>query len=167
MSRALVFFPVMIAVALTAAGCGGSLPASNRIVDAKYHLADEPANAVEILDAKEQAKDGEAVVVVGRLGGGVNPWIDGRAAFLLVDTRILPTCQDGEKCDENCLACAEAMLSASTMVKFLDNDGKVLPVDARDLLGVKEQQTVVVRGVANRDKAGNVSIAAEKIYVRR
>ena len=167
MYRALVFFPAIISAALAATGCGSPLPASNQSVDAKYLLADEPADAIEILDAKEQAKDGEAVVVVGRVGGGVKPWIDGRAAFLLVDTRILPTCNEGEKCDENCPSCAEAMLSASTMVKFLGNDGKVLPVDARDLLGVKEQQTVVVRGVANRDKAGNVSIAGEKIYVRR
>lgn len=165
MYRALMVFPLIIAATLT--GCGSSLPAGNQIVDANYHLADEPADAIEILDAKDQAKDGEAVVVVGRLGGGVKPWIDGRAAFLLIDTRILPSCNEGEKCDENCPSCAEAMLSASTMVKFLGNDGKVLPVDARDLLGVKEQQTLVVRGVANRDKAGNVSIAAEKIYVRR
>jgi hypothetical protein len=167
MYRALVLFPVIIASALAATGCGSSPAANIKTVDAKYHLADEPADAVEILDAKEQAKDGEPVVVVGRVGGGVKPWIDGRAAFLLVDTRILPTCNEGEKCDENCPSCAEAMLSASTMVKFLGTDGKVLPVDARDLLGVKEQQTVVVRGVANRDKAGNVTIAGEKIYVRR
>ena len=167
MYRALVIFPMVIAAALAATGCGRSPAANNQAVDLKYHLADEPADAVEILDAKEQAKDGEAVVVVGRVGGGMKPWIDGRAAFLLVDTRILPTCNEGEKCDENCPSCAEAMLSASTMVKFLGTDGKVVPVDARDLLGVKEQQTVVVRGVANRDKAGNVTIAGEKIYVRR
>ena len=167
MYQALVFFPAIVAAALVATGCGSSPVTRNQTVDAKYHLADEPADAVEILDAKEQAKDGEAVVVVGRVGGGVKPWIDGRAAFLLVDTRILPSCDEGEKCDANCPSCAEAMLSASTMVKFLGTDGKVLPVDARDLLGVKEQQTVVVRGVANRDKAGNVTIAGEKIYVRR
>jgi len=167
MYRAFVLFSVVIVASQNMTGCGSSPPASNQAVDVKYLLADEPADAIEILDAKDQAKDGEAVVVVGRLGGGVKPWIDGRAAFLLVDTRILPTCQDGEKCDENCPGCAEAILSASTMVKFLGSDGKVLPVDARDLLGVKEQQTIVVRGVANRDKAGNVSITAEKIFVRR
>lgn len=167
MYRALVSCSVIIASAIAATGCGSSPSPGSQVVDAKYHLTDEPADAVEILDVKDQAKDGDAVVVVGRLGGGVKPWIDGRAAFLLVDTRILPTCNEGEKCDENCPSCAEAMLSASTMVKFLGDDGKVLPIDARNLLGVKEQQTVVVRGVANRDKAGNVTIAGEKIYVRR
>jgi len=38
------------------------------------------------------------------------------------------------------------MLAASTMVKFLGKDGKVLPVDARELLGVKDQQTGGIHG---------------------
>src|SRR5581483_9700026 len=58
MYRALVLFPVIIASALAATGCGSSPAANIKTVDAKYHLADEPADAVEILDAKEQAKDG-------------------------------------------------------------------------------------------------------------
>jgi len=150
------------------AGCGQSAATPKAAgVSTAYHLDKEPADAVEVLDARDQAKDGEPIVVVGRLGGGLKPWIDGRAAFLLVDTRILPSCNEGDKCEEGCPDCTKEMLAASTMVKFLDEDGKVIPVDARDLLGVKEQETVVVSGVANRDKAGNVTIAARKVYVRR
>jgi len=166
MNQVLKRFSLFVA-ALAAAGCGSSAPVTKQPVDQNLLLAAEPADAVEVLDAKDQAKNGDPVVIVGRLGGGVKPWVDGRAAFLLVDTRILPACKQGEKCDENCPSCAEAMLQACTMVKFLDGSGKVRPVDARDLLGVKEEQTVVVRGVASRDKAGNLSVAAEKIFVRR
>jgi len=166
MNRVVLLFSLFVA-ALAAAGCSSSAPVSKQPVDQTLLLAAEPADPVEVLDAKDQAKDGEAVVIVGRLGGGVKPWIDGRAAFLLVDTRVLPACKEGEKCDENCPGCSEAMLQASTMVKFLDRNGRVRLVDARDLLGVKEEQTVVVRGVASRDKAGNLSVAAEKIFVRR
>jgi hypothetical protein len=53
------------------------------------------------------------------------------------------------------------------MVNFLGEDGKVLPVDARKLLGLGDEQTVVIRGIANRDRTGNVSITAEGIFVRR
>ena len=53
------------------------------------------------------------------------------------------------------------------MVKFLGNDGKVLAVDARELLGVEEESTVVVHGTASRDATGNLSIAAEGVFVRR
>ena len=59
------------------------------------------------------------------------------------------------------------MLAASTMVKFLGEDGKVLPVDARELLGVPEESTVVVRGLASRDAAGTLTVAADGVFVRR
>ena len=38
--------------------------------------------------------------------------------------------------------------------------------DARKLLGVKELQTVVVRGRAKRDEAGNVIVLADGLHVR-
>lgn len=166
MFRALALCSVVVAV-LAATGCGSPAAAHKQPINTTFALAEEPSDPIEVLDIKDQAKDGETVAVVGRLGGGIKPWIEGRAAFLIVDTRVLPTCHDGEKCDENCPGCAEAMLAASTMVKFLGEDGKVLPIDARELLGVQEQQTVVIRGVANRDKTGNLTIAAQKIFVRR
>ena len=46
-----------------------------------------------------------------------------------------------------------------------DDDGKVVKKDARELLGVKELDTVVIQGKAKRDKAGNVTILASKLYV--
>ncbi|MEX2026251.1 MAG: hypothetical protein WEH44_03105, partial [Pirellulaceae bacterium] len=63
--------------------------------------------------------------------------------------------------------CSQEMLAASTMVKFLGDDGKVLPVDARELLGVEEESTLVVRGIASRDTTGHLSITAEGVFVRR
>jgi len=147
-------------------GCAEQPTPKPAVASTEYLLTSEPADALEILDAKEKAKDGESIVVVGRLGGGIKPWIDGRAAFLLVDTRV-EGCGEGDKCDENCPGCSKEMQEASTLVKIFDNDGKVLPVDTRQLLGVKELQTIVVRGKAQRDAAGNVTIAAQGVYIRR
>jgi len=164
-------FLMLIALACTslaATGCANS--SAQPVVPStapKFQLTIEPIGALEVLDAKDQAQDGKPIVVVGRLGGGVNPWVDGRAAFLIVDTRIIPSCEEGGVCKANCPDCAKEMMAASTMVKFVGDDGKVLPVDARTLLGVKEQETVVIEGVAARDKTGNVSIAAHGIFVRR
>ena len=160
-----IFFALVVAVT----GCGDATSSGPLAATSgdEFRLASEPPGALEVLDAKEQAKDGKSIVVIGRLGGGLKPWIEGRAAFLLVDTRILPSCEEGDQCKEGCPDCSREMLAASTMVKFLGDDGKVLPVDARQLLGVKEQETVVIEGVASRDEDGNVSIAAHGIYVRR
>jgi hypothetical protein len=37
--------------------------------------------------------------------------------------------------------------------------------DARELLGVKELETVTIVGKAKRDKAGNVTVMASKVFV--
>lgn len=131
----------------------------------EYILPTEPTGALDVMDVRENAKDGESVLVLGRIGGGVKPWIDGRAAFLLVDERLVSSC-DEEQCQDECAECAQELAAATTMVKFVDAQGKVLAVDARQLLGLKEQQTVVVRGTASRDKSGNVSIVANGIHIR-
>ena len=168
MYRCALFVFGIASVLSAVVGCGASSATTPQPgASSKFHLASEPAGALEVLDAKDEAQDGEPIVVVGRLGGGMKPWIDGRAAFLLVDTRILPSCEENEHCKADCPDCAKEMLAASTMVKFLGDDGKVLPVDARELLGVKEQQTVVIHGVASCDKTGNMSITADGIFVRR
>jgi hypothetical protein len=157
---------VLLFIGLFCWGCAEQPTPKTTVANTEYLLTSEPADALEILDAKEKAKDGEPIVVVGRLGGGIKPWIEGRAAFLLVDTRV-EGCGEGDKCDENCPGCSKEMQEASTLVKIFDNDGKVLPVDTRQLLGVKELQTIVVRGKAQRDAAGNVTIAAQGVYIRR
>jgi hypothetical protein len=48
---------------------------------------------------------------------------------------------------------------------FVDETGAVIKKDARELLGVKELDTVVVQGKARRDKVGNVVILASKLHV--
>jgi hypothetical protein len=52
------------------------------------------------------------------------------------------------------------------MVQVVDSSGKPLAGDARQLLGLKELQTVVVHGKAQRDEAGNLTVLAEGVFVR-
>ena len=159
--------PLLLGILLIAGCADTSATAPQPSPATQYLLASEPAGALDVLDIKEQLQDGERVVVMGRVGGGIKPWIDGRAAFLLTDSRIEASCEDGDKCELGCPGCSKEMMEASTMVKFLGDDGKVLPVDARELLGLKERQTVVVEGMASRDSTGNLSIAGRNIYIRK
>jgi hypothetical protein len=52
------------------------------------------------------------------------------------------------------------------LVKLVDDSGKIVRQDARQLLQLKELDTVVVQGKARRDRAGNLSIVASRIHVR-
>ncbi len=165
MKRSYISLALLICLPL-AVGCGHATADVSQVVNSEYLLKAEPTGALDVIDLREQAQDGQAVVVLGRIGGGIAPWVDGRAAFMLVDERVQPSCGD-EQCGEGCAKCAQELADATTLVKFVDPAGKVLAVDARQLLGVQERQTVVIRGVAHRDPAGSVSVSATGLYIRK
>jgi hypothetical protein len=137
------------------------------VADSRYLLDQEPAGAAEVIALRNDATDGQDVVVVGRIGGRVDPWVKDSAAFSLVDRSLTPCSEmEGDMCQTPWDYCCETTLPESTVLVMVhDADGKLVKTDARQLLGVKELNTVVVEGRAKRDKDGNVSIVAAKMYV--
>lgn len=137
---------------------------------AKFLLASEPSGAKSVIDARKAGKDSDEIVIVGRIGGSENPWIDKRAAFSIVDNS-LKACSDipGDSCKTPWDYCCQTdQLPASTaLVKVVDDAGKVVDVDARELLNLEELQTVVIRGKAQRDGEGNLTVLAKGIYVKK
>jgi hypothetical protein len=133
-----------------------------------YILASEPAGAVDVIAAREDAEDDADIVVVGRIGGDVDPWVDGLAAFTIVDESLADCSQiEGDSCPtpwDYC--CASGVAEARTLVKFVDGSGEVVETGAKELLGVRELQTVVVQGKAQRDADGNLTILASRVFVR-
>jgi hypothetical protein len=72
--------------------------------------------------------------------------------------------EDGEICMDDC--CASERADSTTLVKVVDESGKVLAVDARKLLGVSADDMVVVRGSVRKDDAGNFVVLARGVHVR-
>jgi hypothetical protein len=136
-------------------------------VDKTYLLEKEPKEASDVIAIRKDSKDQQDVVVVGRIGGRRTPWVKGMAAFSVVDRSLTPCNEiEGDTCKTPWDYCCEADLPKATLLVMLtDKDGKVVKKDARELLGVKELDTVTIQGKAKRDKAGNVSILASKLYV--
>jgi hypothetical protein len=165
---------LLSAALLLAAGCreqvaeresNNSTPAAP---SSKYLLSTEPEGAEDVIQVRKDAADTDDVVVVGRIGGSEKPWIDKLAAFSIVDPS-LKSCSDipGDQCPTPWDFCCETKLGESmALVKIVDENGSVVAQDARELLGVKELDTVVVRGKAKRDEAGNLTILADSVYVR-
>ena len=165
----------MILVAFVVVGCSQGPDDSPGVAQgptidgSKFVLADEPQGAAEVIAARDSARDAEEVVVVGRIGGSHQPWVEGVAAFSIVDSS-LEACSDvpGDECRtpwDYC--CVTPQLKSSTaLVKLVDADGQVVKSDARGLLHLKELQTVVVRGQAQRDDAGNLTVLATGVHVR-
>jgi hypothetical protein len=163
-------FIALTLLALTAAslaGCSKAETGPTAAANSPYRLAAEPAGAKGVKLARKEAKDAEEVTLVGRIGGDAKPWVEGQAAFLIVDSALEP-CKDDEGCPTPWDYCCSMDLlpESKAMIKVVDGSGKTVATDARQLLGVKELQTVVVHGRAKRDEGGNLTVLADGIFVR-
>lgn len=154
-------------------GCGAVVDDSHQLAALRQQLllVDEPDGVTTVLDAVEQHRGSQNVVVVGRIGGVPNPWTDGHAAFVLIDPTLETAHGHHDHCDEGCPFCAKGQAPSETplglaVVRFLDQRGELLPIDARRLFDLREQQMVVVRGRAEVDASGCLSVAADGLYKR-
>ena len=129
-------------------------------------LPSKPAGAVSVIQARKDAKDRQPIVVVGRIGGGPKPFVDGLAAFSIVDLDIKP-CSEKEGCPTPWDYCCDLdkLPERKALVKIVDAEGKPVAADARQLLDVKELSTVYVRGTVARDTNGNLTVLASGVFV--
>jgi hypothetical protein len=170
-------FALVVSVVVTTAtlaGCGTAAPTADNskpaaAPDPRFVLAEEPADAKPVIDVRQDAKDGDNVTITGRIGGDVDPWVEGRATFVIVDPSLTPCSErEGDTCKTPWDYCCDLdrLADSKATIKVVDDQGQTVATDARKLLGVKELQTVIVRGQAKRDEAGNLTVLASKIYVK-
>ncbi len=63
-------------------------------------LAAKPDGAKDVFDAKQAAKEGDTIVIRGKIGGSKDPFVDGRAVFTLADPTKIIECskREGDTC---------------------------------------------------------------------
>jgi len=167
----------LTAVVVLAVGCGSSpdpkggeqpKPQSDPAALAEGKqliLTSEPTGAKGVIDIRNKARNGDEVVVVGRVGGSTKPFTEGRASFLIVDPSLKPTAE----CDcpwDFCEYPKKELAAARLSVKFAAADGQTLKSGARETFDIKELSTVVVKGKVSRDDKNNVVVVASGIFVR-
>jgi hypothetical protein len=164
-----LFLATLVGCGTTAGPTAPSTPTAAATPDARYVLTEEPADAQSVVAAKKDAKDGDEVTITGRIGGDVDPWVKGRAAFLIADHSLIPCNErEGDSCPTPWDYCCESGIAESkATIKIVDDAGETVATDARELLGVKELQTVTIRGQAKRDEAGNLTVLAKSVFVKR
>ena len=114
----------------------------------KYLLDSEPANAIPVGAARIEAKDGEAVALIGHIGGSPKPFVDGLAAFTIVDPQVA-YCPPEEGCPtpwDYCCTPNDVKRENMAAVKVVDENGEPVAEDARQLLGVSGTLTRCGRG---------------------
>lgn len=83
----------LVALAIVIAGCSQPTEPSGKttptgIDGSDYVLVTEPEGATGVIKVREQANDQDDVVIVGRIGGSEDPWVEGLAAFSIVDPSL-------------------------------------------------------------------------------
>lgn len=129
-----------------------------------------PAGPLGVKAAKQAAGPGQKVVMRGRVGGSVEPFVDGRAMFTLMDF-ALPACSDNpdDACetpwDYCCEKRADITANAAT-IQVTDASGAPLKVGLKGVSGLAPLSEVVVVGtVAQKDDSGVFVVRAEKMFV--
>ncbi len=141
------------------------------------HAHDDHEHVHEADESKEMD-----VVLVGLVGGVPNPFAESQpefpfakrqAMFFLADPEAVAELEEhghqhapGEEC-AFCLANAADASQLIAAVQFADENGKVLPVDVRELFDLKAKETVVVQGKAKVAPGGILTVDATGLYVRR
>ena len=160
----------MLAIAASfAAGCSESQnPAAPTVAatapDPAFLLPEKPADVRGVAQARDDSQSAEEIAVEGRIGGSTKPFVEGLAAFTLIDAK-LQWCADDEGCPTPWDYCCSDKTGQLAFVQIVGPDAQTVSMDARELLGVKELSKVVVRGRAQRDDQGNLTVLADKVHV--
>jgi hypothetical protein len=169
----IVLASLLLFIGTALAGCGGpSTPADDasaesRPVAASWLLADLPVGAVPVAQAKQTAREGDQVVVRGRIGGRQDPLSRDLAVFVMMDP-ALPSCRDrGGPCKKPwdfCCETPETITANSATVQLYGDTEAPMAIDLGGHGFEPLDEVVVVGTVAPRPNKAMLVIHAEKIH---
>lgn len=121
-------------------------PALKAIIDAS--VAGE-AKAIHV--ARESAKPGDTITVTGRVMGTDDPFVEGRAAFVLGDTDLLTPCNErpDDNCAtpwDNCCDSKEDKKLGTATIQIIDAEGRVLKEPIEGVGGIAKLSRLSVSG---------------------
>ena len=115
-------------------------------------LATKPTGeAGAIHKVRTQVKPGDDITIKGRIMGNMNPFVEGRAAFILGDTETMKACSDipGDSCDtpwDNCCDSPEVKKAGIATIQIVDESGRVLKEGLEGTGGLEKLAHVTVSG---------------------
>ena len=162
-----VHLTVLVLIGLVVSGCSSQsdpTPAGQAVL-----LETEPSNAQDVADFKSSfgmsvELDGEATIVGRVRGGGTEPWDTTQATFLLTSASLESHGHGGGD-HSNCKFCQAKELESLILVRVVDDSGSIIQTDARELLGISENQVVVAQGKGTLD-GDALLFDASRLFIR-
>lgn len=128
-----------------------------------------PAGAKSVLEARKDAAAGATVTVVGR----AKDFVNGRAAFTLIDASLRACSDEGDPMEDSCetpwdycCVAPEEVTAACATIELRDANG-VIKSGVQGVSGLEHLDTVYVDGVVEKDAAGNMTVVAKSFHVKK
>ncbi len=163
MRTGLLLLTLLIEIAL--GGCGNAPTPTAPAASANWLVAALPAGAIPVAEAKQSAREGDRIVVRGRIGGRREPMTAGVAVFVMIDPAI-PHCEIG-KCKipwDYCCETPESITTNSATVQLVGDNGKPMTIDLGKYALKPLDEIVVVGTVGPRPTAAVFVINARQIH---
>lgn len=128
-----------------------------------------PEGALEIAALRADTSRDNGIMVHGRIGGRKEPFVAGRAVFLLADMSM-KACNDiaGDTCPTPWDYCCEPKENLSKLlatVQVVGSDGKPLAIPIEGTHGLTKLAEVTITGDVVTRTGGALVITARKIFV--
>ena len=172
---------VLVAAMGVVAGCdrekntstGGTstpAPAATAQLPEGVLLKEAPGGAKGIAEIKKSAKPGDEVVLVGKVGGRVDPISKDRALLTVMDTSVT-SCDKmpGDNCKtpwDYCCEDRDSLVANSATVQVVDAEGKPIKGGLEGVGGIKPLSEVVVKGKVQQADGKVLVVNATGVFVR-
>lgn len=131
-----------------------------------------PGDPVPIPTIRQTAQPGDTVVLDGRIMGVMEPFVEGRAVFVLGDDDTITSCNEmgtDDHCPTPWDACCdpkEVLRAGVATIQITDDAGKVLKTGLKGSHGLKELSRVKIAGtIAPQSSPEAMIVNAATIYV--
>lgn len=135
-------------------------------------VAESPADAKCVAEAKKAAKKGDTVVIKAKIGGRAEPFVRNRAVVMLAD-RCLRSCDEipDDPCTkpwDYCCEPPESKKANMMTMQVVGTDGKPLKTGLQGVRDLEPLALIVIEGtVAEIDANGTFVVNAAKIHVEK
>ena len=140
-------------------------------IPAETYLTERPADVLDLVEIKKNAKAGDAVVFLARVGGRVKPFAEKQAIFVAADPS-LKSCElmsTEDYCTmpwDYCCTSREDLRMGTATIRILGADGRPLATSAQGAGGLEPLKFIVVEGtVSDRNDEGLFVVDADRIWV--
>ncbi|MEE2719567.1 MAG: hypothetical protein VX727_07270 [Planctomycetota bacterium] len=140
-------------------------------IPAETYLTERPADVLDLVEIKKNAKTGDAVVFLARVGGRVKPFAEKQAIFVAADPS-LKSCElmsTEDYCTmpwDYCCTSREDLRMGTATIRILGADGRPVATSAQGAGGLEPLKFIVVEGtVSDRNDEGLFVVDADRIWV--